>query len=351
MLVFNDKQKKILNLLADGCFHSGTELASALSISRAAIWKHIASFNEYGIEIISLRGRGYKLHRPLELLSATLIEENLTGLARQLLSTLEIYHQIDSTNRYLADLSGFKNLKGLSTPLSGSICFAEYQTAGKGRRGRQWVSPFGTNLYFSILWQFQQDPASIAGLSLAVGVAVIRALKELGITEVGLKWPNDIYWREKKLGGILIEVAGEAGGCCSAVIGLGLNLYLPAKETGSITQPWTDLEHIIKTGNIRTGSPLKDCQSYSRNVMASLLLNQLLPVIANFENDKLAAYLTEWRNADVMLSKEASIYLGSQEFSGTVMGIDDNGMLLLKNAAGMIKTFASGEVSFRQELR
>jgi BirA family biotin operon repressor/biotin-[acetyl-CoA-carboxylase] ligase len=176
MLIFNDKQKKILNLLADGCFHSGTELADTLGLSRASVWKHIASFSHYSIEIITLHGRGYKLSRPLELLSASLIEESLTKLARSYLSGLEIYHQIDSTNRYLNELSQ-------TTTASGHVCFAEMQTEGKGRRGRQWVSPFGSNLYFSILWRYQQDPASIAGLSLAVGVAVIRALRELGLNE------------------------------------------------------------------------------------------------------------------------------------------------------------------------
>lgn len=328
MLIFNHTQKTLLTLLADGHFHSGTVLAQALNISRSAIWKQIESFSEYGIEIIAVNGKGYKFTRPLELLSEVQIAAELTQQTVTLLSKLEIYPQIDSTNRYLVECAQHE-------ANSGQVCFAESQTAGKGRRGRQWVSPFGSNIYLSILWQFQNDPASIAGLSLAVGVAVIRALRELGLTDIGLKWPNDIYWQEKKLGGILIEVSGEAGGSCSAVIGLGLNLYLPVKETGSITQPWTDLEQIIGSKN------------YSRNHIASILLNHLLPVIANFETDTLSHYLSEWRGYDVMLNKAVSIYIGSQSIEGVVMGVDDNGMLLLKNSAGEIKTFASGEVSFR----
>lgn len=328
MLIFTDTQKTLLSLLADGHFHSGTTLAANLNISRSALWKQLESLSEYGIEITAVSGKGYKLPRALELLSEPQIKAGLNHYAAELVSTLEVYQQIDSTNRYLMERS--------QTEInSGHVCFAESQTAGKGRRGRQWVSPFGCNIYLSILWRFQNDPASIAGLSLAVGVAVIRALRELDLTEIGLKWPNDIYWHDKKLAGILIEVSGESAGSCSAVIGLGLNLYLPVKETASINQPWTDIEQIIGSCN------------YSRNNIACLLLNHLLPVIADFETDTLRRYLSEWRSCDVMLNKAVSVYIGERQFDGIVAGIDDNGMLLLKNADGEIKTFASGEVSFR----
>lgn len=329
MLIFTDIQTKILNLLADGQFHSGTLLANNLHISRSEIWKQIETLTNYGIEITAVRGKGYKLNRVLELLSEAHITAGLTPTVMQLISSLEIYHRIDSTNRYLVESA--------QTELtSGRVCLAEWQTAGKGRRGQQWVSPFGSNLYVSVLWRFQNDPASIAGLSLAVGIAVIRALQTFGLTEIGLKWPNDIYYVDKKLGGILIEVSSESGGSCSAVIGLGLNLYLPAKETINITQPWIDLEQILGTSN------------YSRNKIASLVLNHLLPVIADFETDTLSHYLQEWRGYDVMLNKAVSIYMGKQQFEGIVAGIDNNGMLLLKNTSGEVRAFASGEVSFRK---
>lgn len=329
MQIFTHTQTTLLNQLADGDFHSGTVLANELNISRSAVWKQLENFStEYGIEIIAISGKGYKLNRPLELLSAAQIKSELKPHAAKLLTDLEIYPQIDSTNRYLVERAQTETISGL-------VCFAESQTAGKGRRGRQWVSPFGSNIYLSILWHYENDPASIAGLSLAVGVAVIRALRELGLTDIGLKWPNDIYWADKKLGGILIEVSGESGGSCSAVVGLGLNLYLPVKETASINQPWTDLEQIVGAKN------------YSRNKIASALLNHLLPVLADFETDSLDRYLAEWRSCDVMLNKAVTIYIGNHAIDGIVIGINDNGMLLLKNAAGEIKTFASGEVSFR----
>ena len=327
MLHFSNPQKNLLHLLADGKFHSGTQLASSLNISRAAIWKQLEVLTaDYGLDIIALRGKGYKLHRPLELLVAEQIKAALTPVAADLLTGLEIYQRIDSTNRYLSDRA--------QQTLSGLVCLAETQTAGKGRRGRQWVSPFGNNIYLSLLWHYPNDLSSIAGLSLAVGVAVIRALHSLGLTEIGLKWPNDIYWHKQKLGGILIEVSGETGGSCHAVIGLGLNLYLPSKETATITQPWTDL------------SQIKGSISYSRNTLTSLLLNHLLPVVARFDSNGLKAYLPEWRAADVLLNQAVNLYIGDKKMSGLVAGIDDNGLLLFKNNAGEIKTFASGEVSF-----
>lgn len=330
LLHFSDAQKKLLQLLADGNFHSGTQLAATLNLSRAAIWKQCEVLTaDYGLDIIALRGKGYKLHRPLELLSATQITAALTPIAADLLTKLEIYQRIDSTNRYLSDCAHQVS--------SGQVCLAETQTAGKGRRGRQWISPFGSNLYLSLLWHYPNDLSSIVGLSLAVGVAVIRALHSLGLTEIGLKWPNDIYWRKQKLGGILIEVSGETGGSCHAVIGLGLNLYLPLKETATINQPWTDL------------SQINDTISYSRNKITGLLLNHLLPVVAQFDGDGLKAYLPEWRAADVLVNQAVNVYIGAQKIEGVVVGIDDNGLLLLKNSEGEIKTFASGEVSFHRD--
>lgn len=323
-------QKKLIKLLADGQFHSGTELAEKIGISRSAICKQIKSIIQLELDISAISGKGYRLESALQLLSKSSINKNLNTSARLLISELEIHDCINSTNQYLLDKSVQTNTKGL-------VCFAESQTAGKGRRGREWVSPYGSNIYLSILWQFQNGPATISGLSLAVGVAVIRALNESGITDVGLKWPNDILWQHKKLAGILIEVSGETGGPCSAVIGLGLNFYVPENKAQTIMQDWVDLNHIF-THNM----------SRIRNKLATTLLNHLMPTIANFEQDTLDHYLDEWRDYDCMKGKQIELYMGKQVFSGVVEGINNRGMLMLANALGEIKTFASGEVSFRQ---
>jgi len=196
MVLISDKQKKILKLLADGEFHSGTELAELLGVSRSAICKQLNGLSVLGLQHAAVSGKGYRLDRPLELLDNTQINAELTPAQQAAISVLEIHDTLPSTNTYLVEASQ-------QGALSGFVCFAEHQTAGKGRRGRQWVSPYGSNLYLSILWRFQQGGmASTAGLSLAIGVAVIRALRAQGFSEAGLKWPNDIYCQGKKLGGI-----------------------------------------------------------------------------------------------------------------------------------------------------
>ncbi len=328
-VLISDKQKKILVLLADGEFHSGTELAHALGVSRSAVWKQLGGLAELGLQHAAVRGKGYRLDTPLELLSVSAIQAFLNNRSGPLISALEIHDQIDSTNHYLA-------LRSQQGAKSGLVCFAEHQTAGKGRRGRQWVSPFGSNIYLSILWRFQLGYAAITGLSLAIGVAVIRALKQLGFNDVGLKWPNDIYSQGKKLGGILIEVSGESEGPCTAIIGLGLNRFLPDAAADSIAQAWTDLSKI-------SPSTLP-----SRNQLAGVLLNHLLAIIADFEQLGIQAYLEEWRSYDCLHNQPATLFIGGQAFSGVIAGIDDNGLLLIKNTDGKVQAFASGEVSFHR---
>ncbi len=330
-VTFTNNHYTVLTRLAKDGFHSSSELSVDLNLSRATIWKYLQNFSELGLEIIAVRGKGYRLKRKLELLSNLQIKENLNHKSLSLLSKLEIHPQIASTNSYLLEVMK-------TNPQSGYVCFAETQINGRGRRGRQWISPFGANIYLSLSWLFKNGFASISGLSLAVGVAVVRALTDFGIDNIGLKWPNDIYWQDKKLGGVLIEISGESSGKCNAVIGLGLNLYMPEKESSRISQPWTDLDKII-THQIR----------YSRNYLSALLLNNLLPVIASFETKTFMHYLSEWRGYDCMRGCEVSIYSGQHQFDGVIIGIDDSGLLLLKEITGTIKTFASGEVSFRKK--
>jgi len=324
----SEKQKHIIALLADGKFHSGTALSLALGISRSAIWKHLHGLAELGLHPVAVNGRGYRLEQPIEFLCAEKILAYLEPSANKHLASLEIHDQIDSTNRHLADLAFSGRLA------SGTACLAEQQTAGKGRRGRHWVSPFGSNIYLSLLWRFPQGLAGTAGLSLAVGVAVIRALRTLGMDQIGLKWPNDIYHQGKKLGGILTEVAGEADGPCHAVIGLGLNVYLPEQQAAGINQEWTDLCRV-------TGMPL-----IGRNLLAARLLDHLLVLLPDFELYGLARYLDEWRGYDCLLGKNARLFIGGQHREGVVLGVDDNGLFLLGQADGTRQAFASGEVSF-----
>lgn len=321
-------QKTILSLLGDGQFHSGTELAEQLKISRSAIWKYVNDLETIGLAISAVSGKGYRLDVPLELLDKELILANLQPPQQSLVNQISIFAETPSTNSYLME-------RCMQNAPAGEICFAERQTAGKGRRGRNWVSPFGSNIYLSVLWRFQASPIAISGLSLALGVAVIRALKELYLYNFQLKWPNDIFYQDKKLGGILVEVTGESEGPCAAVIGLGLNTYLPESAAESITQDWTDLSQII-------GQPT------NRNNLAGCLLKHLLTVLAEFDSLGIGAYLNEWREHDCLKHKPATLYIGQHSYEGTVQGINDDGLLLLNLANGNTQAFASGEVSFRK---
>ena len=317
---------QILDRLADGRFHSGTELAESAAISRSAVCKQLQNLDKLDLGYSAISGKGYKLNQPLQLLDENTIRQALNENTRALLQRLEIHPCLASTNTYLQHAGS----------AHATACFAEYQTAGRGRRGRQWVSPFGRNIYLSLRYHYQSGPAVIAGLSLAVGVAVIRALNSLNISDAGLKWPNDIYWQHKKLGGILIEVGGEAEGPCHAVVGLGLNGFLPQHLSQTIDQPCTDLYSIVG-----------DKAFTLRNRLAAALLNQLTPVLHDFDATALSSFIEEWRQYDCLYGKTVTLYQGKQQHQGILDGIDEHGQLLLCTAYGNRQTFASGEISFR----
>ena len=265
-----------------------------------------------------------------QILEESRIKSRLTRSVASKISSLEIHDEIESTNSYL--------MTAASTGLpSGAVCIADSQTAGRGRLGRKWVSPAGNNIYLSLMWRFDQGPMAISGLSLAMGVAVIRALKKLGLVRIGLKWPNDILWQNRKLGGILVEVGGNAGGPCAAVLGLGLNTYLSNKEGSSINQAWIDLARIMDSGQP------------SRNELIALLLNELVPITISFEKSGLAPYLDEWRESDSFFGRRVVLSLGATKIYGIARGINAQGMINLEADDGKIKSFASGEVTLRTQ--
>lgn len=319
--------KSLIALLADGNFHSGAALARGLGISRAAVWKHVHHLSELGLELVSLPGRGYRLLSPVELLSEDLIRENLNSRADGLLHRLEIHDVLDSTNSHLLRIAA-------TGAANGTVCLAEYQQHGRGRIGRDWVSPFGANLYLSALWRFE-DPAQVSGLSLAVGVAVVRALNAAGVSGVALKWPNDILWGKAKLGGILIEVIGESHGNCAVVIGLGLNRHISDTSATGIEQAWTDL------GRIASHS----CPS--RNRLIGLILNELLGLLDSYVVHGLAAYLDEWRSAHAFAGQEATIRIGGTLLEGIIDDVTQDGLLVLKEMDGRLRQFASGDLQLR----
>lgn len=327
--MFSARQQQLLNLIADGEFHSGNELASLLAISRTSIWKQLQAFADCGLEISAVKGKGYRLRQPLDLLAVDHIMPLIPEHLKPYLSELEVCQRLNSTNTYLMEAAQHQ-------AASGRVCLAEYQTHGKGRRGRQWVSPFGSNIYLSLLWRFQQGLGVTAGLSLVVGLAVVKALRALGYQEVGLKWPNDIYWQHKKLGGILVEATGEVAGPCAVVIGLGLNSYLPIQAGAEIEQAWVDLQQI-------TGI------APARNQLAADLISALLDCLSKFADTPLATLLQDWSDYDCMQDKQVQVLVHQQQINGIVRGINAAGLLLLELADGKVQAFSSGELSFNQQ--
>lgn len=322
--------KPLLALLADGEFHSGTQLAQSLGLSRSGIWKQLQNLQALGLEVSAVSGKGYKLNPALQLLDADAIRQQLESSVQSLLSDIHIFDQINSTNSYL--LTQAQQAAG-----SGLVCLAEYQSAGRGRRGRQWVSPFGHNIYLSILWRYAASPSILSGLSLAVGVACAKALQQFGVEDIALKWPNDLYWQQRKLAGILVEVSGESAGPCHAVIGLGLNLYLPSDQAQQIDQAWIDLQHILGL----------DCLK-QRNRLVAELLNQLLPVLAEYENSGLTPFIEQWRAFDCVYNQRVQLEFGQHTVHGRAVGIDAQGLIQIEDDSGQIRSYASGEVSLRR---
>jgi len=233
---------KLLKLLSDGQFHSGETLGSTLGISRSAIWKAVKKLHDYGIIIESISGKGYRIPYGIELLNQKTVEKKLNDTAKNNLDKLIILNQTDSTNDYLLALRE-------SQPDKNVACFAEYQTKAKGRRGRRWITHFATNVDFSLLWHFKKEPSEVVGLSLAIALAVVNALKQYGIKKEGLsvKWPNDVLWNGQKLSGVLLEMIAEHHGHCSVVIGIGLNTYMPNEFGSQIDQPWVDVQQITQS--------------------------------------------------------------------------------------------------------
>lgn len=318
----------LLPLLASGEYCSGQALADALGVSRTAVWKQLNALADYGLEIESVKGRGYRIPGGIDLLDAALVQAALSPQAAALLTSLQLLETIDSTNaeamRQVAAGAG-----------AGLVCSAEQQSAGRGRRGRTWVSPFARNLYLSVVWQYHQGAAALEGLSLAVGVAVARALAANGLPAVQLKWPNDVVYRGAKLGGVLLEMTGDAAGTCQVIVGVGLNVAMPDAAATGIDQAWTDIETI--SGGVRPG----------RNALLAALLNELLPLLAGFEQQGFGPWHDEWQALDAFAGESVVLHSGAQETTGIARGVDARGALQLETAVG-IQSIYGGEISLRR---
>lgn len=319
----------MLRILSDGEFHSGEALARHFGVSRASVWNALQQAQEAGLQLYKVRGRGYRLPAPPAWLDAAAIRSELGDKAGRY--QIAVAQRLGSTNAELmrAALDGAPHRTCLA---------AEIQHAGRGRRGRVWQSVLGGSLTFSVLWRFSQGIAALSGLSLAVGVALLRALREYGADAAQLKWPNDVLWQYRKLAGILIEVQGDVSGPSVAVIGIGVNIRLPAQVREEIDQAVTDLAEICT-------APV------DRNRLLATLLGHLDEVMADFEQTGLARLRTEWQSAHAYHGKPVRVLLASgRDLTGDAVGLSEDGSLLLATPDGRRIPVNGGEVHLTRRI-
>lgn len=307
-------------------------MGQALGVSRTAVWKQLQKLEAMGLQLESVKGKGYRVPAGFELLDFKKISQQLTGAASKQLNELQIHQSLNSTNKQASLLISRQHSQ--QSTATGRVIVSEYQTAGRGRRGKQWVSPFASNLYLSIIWDFDQGATALQGLSLGIGVAASRALKEFNVGSVQLKWPNDIYIDNKKLGGILLEMVGDPGGQCTVIIGIGINHRMPEASGQAIDQKWTDL----------TSS---SAQFISRNILAGSIINHCFEILSDFQQQGFAAYRDEWQAIDAFKGKKAVISTAKDAVEGMPLGVDELGALKMEMDNGEIKHFIGGELSLR----
>jgi BirA family biotin operon repressor/biotin-[acetyl-CoA-carboxylase] ligase len=330
-------QEKLIHYLSEGQFVSGQWLGEQMGVSRAAISNHMASLVEMGLDIYSVTGKGYKLSEPLTLLDEKNIQRKLFELGQN--NKVEVHNIIDSTNSYL-----LRRLPNQNHNLQ--VCLAEYQDSGRGRRGRKWISPFGSHIYMSMYWFLEQGMAAAMGLSVVSALAVSAAIKDLYQIDVQLKWPNDIYFDGVKLAGILIDLEGQALEPCHCVIGIGLNISMPQKSAEQVDQPWTDLQDVINK-NIANAKD-KNLDFIDRDELAATLITNLSLRLLQHQTEGLTTMVNEWAKHDFYYNKPVRLITGTREKKGICRGINSQGALLLE-VEGQIHPVYGGEVSLRGE--
>lgn len=316
---FNANLLEIANMLSDGQHHAGDVMGSELGVTRAAIWKGVKKLQEYGIKINSVKGKGYALLEPLILLDVSKIRLLLNN--KKL--TMSLFESIPSTNDCLKALKDKKQIH---------FCLAEQQTHGKGRLGREWHSPFGQNIYLSCLYPFQKDISELAGLSLAVTLATVKALKRSGMgKDLCAKWPNDITCQGKKISGSLIEVQAESHGSCQVIIGIGINVNM-LHAGKQVSQPWTSMQMVLGTYQ-------------DRNKICADLINELMHCLQQFDESGFSSFAKEWMNLDGLMNQSITLKNVNEKIMGKAVGINDQGHLMLQMQDGTVRVFSSGDTT------
>jgi BirA family biotin operon repressor/biotin-[acetyl-CoA-carboxylase] ligase len=323
------KTPLLLALLADGELHSGSWLAGELRQTRATVCKGVERLRSLGIAVQGVAHQGYRLANAVELLDARRLRAELGAQQKPCLRRLELLFEVDSTNT---------RLLGATPPPPGSAeaCLSELQHAGRGRLGRRWIAPFGAGVSMSLSWTFSNAASTLSALSLGVGVAVSRALTRAGAEGITLKWPNDIWFRDRKIGGVLIESRAAAGGTAHVVIGVGINVSLPALAREQIEASGAGVAAVADA-----------CvKPASRNLVAGAILDELLSMLLQYERLGFAAFRDAWMALDALHGRQAKVMVGEKSTPGVARGVDKDGALLLETGDGM-QRFVSGEASLR----
>ena len=320
----------ILRLLSDGNFHSGTTLAENLNVSRTSVSTALRGLEDKGLVIYKVRGRGYCLPDPVQWLEKNKILKYLDTKEDLHLEILDI---AESTNTVLLQRAAMEEHSGKINAVS--VVATEFQTKGRGRRGQLWHSGLGDSLIFSLLWNFQKGAGLLSGLSLAIGIAIIRSLKLSGIEDVALKWPNDIMSHHQKIAGILVELRGDSLGPTSAVIGIGINLKLSDKIKLSIDQKATDLFTVSG-------------KNQDRNILMARLISELITVLKKFTRYGFKPFMEEWVQYHELENEPVTLYLPDGSIKkGVIQGVTNNGSLTLKTLSG-IRYFNGGNIQLRK---
>ena len=311
---------QLISILSDAEIHSGEHLGNKLGMTRAAINKHIKTIRSWGLNVQTVAGKGYRLPFRINLLDQELLRSHIPDV------NIIVEPVIDSTNQYM--------LERISNLNSGDTCLAEYQSAGRGRRGRQWLSPFGCNLYLSMYWKLEQGPAAAMGLSLVVGIIIAETLNKLSQNKIKVKWPNDLYMNDKKLAGILVELTGKTGDAAHIVIGIGINIGMDNNhDSHIINQAWASLNDEIK--------------DIERNKLSINLIQELRTSLILFENEGLKPFIERWFELDNFINRNIKLLIGNDIITGVDKGINDQGALLLQKENGEIVPYIGGEISLR----
>jgi len=320
---------QVFAALADDEFHSGEQLAETLGVSRGAIWKAVESLRELGATLHAVRNRGYRLRSGSDALDSSRIRTLLPPSIRSHVRGVDVAWSVDSTNSVL--------LARPNAPFgSCEVMLAEYQTAGRGRRGRVWLAPPGGSICLSLSWAFREVPQDLGALGLVVGVCALRALRESHLENVKLKWPNDLVVEGKKLGGILIELRAESDGPAYVVIGIGLNVALGAKLAEAIAETGVSAIDLVTAG----------LEHPSRNALAAALVTQFVQGLLVFEKEGLRPFAEEWRAADALHGRQIDVHTLEGVARGLARGIDLHGALVVETPKGL-RRFISGDVTVR----